>query len=306
MNFSVTILGSSSAIPTIERNLSSQIISYGPELYMIDCGEGTQQQLNRFGIKTNRIEQIFISHMHGDHFYGLIGLLSTLSLQNRLKALTVYGPPELEKVIQLQLEVSHIQPSYPIHFIKVDPADYRLIFEDKNFYVYSIPLLHRIPATGFLFREKKKRRKIRKEFVEAVEVPVSAFNDIIAGKDFTGPDGKVYPNREITIDPPSPRAYAYCADTKYTDAIIPYLKNVDLLYHEATFMEEKAINAEERFHSTAKQAATIARKTGAGKLIIGHFSTRYKDLNPLLNEARKVFPETYLAEDGVTFDIPVS
>lgn len=306
IRFSVTILGSSSATPTSERNPTSQLVNHHDRLFMIDCGEGTQVTLRKLKIHFQKVNHIFISHLHGDHFYGLIGLISSMHLLGRDHELHIYGPPELEELIYYQLRASQTTLIYPLAFHSTRSDEPGIIYEDSFLEVSTFPLNHRIATTGFLFREKPGWRKVIKEKALAIKIPAWAYEKIRKGEDFTDEDGKFYPNDELTFDPPPSRSYAYCSDTAYHESVAGYIKGADLLYHEATFMNDREANAKEKFHSTASQAGKIAMLAGVKKLILGHFSARYDDLNPLLEEARVNFPETYLALEGVTFDIPVA
>jgi ribonuclease Z len=303
MSFSITILGCSSAIPTVERNSSGQIINYHDKLYLIDCGEGTQIQLRRYINRIQRLQCIFISHLHGDHFFGLVGLISSLHLLGRTKELHVYGPQGLEEIILIQLSYSQTELAYNLVFHVTNPGISELIYDDKELQVTTIPLAHRIPTHGFLFKEKPGLRKIKKEVVLSEKISYTAYDNIKKGADYVMPDGTVVSNASLTIAPPSPRSYAYCSDTRYTETIIPLIKGVDILYHEATFLKDLSEQAQLKFHSTAEQAARIAQLAGVKKLIIGHYSARYDDTQPLLAEAKSIFDETELAYDGLTLII---
>jgi ribonuclease Z len=330
-------------------------------LFLIDCAEGTQLQLRRFKIHFQRIKHIFISHLHGDHFYGLIGLLTSFHLLGRKDELHLYAHEELKDIIDIQLRASRTTLIYPVVFHTLTEAgqqvngstgqqgnggtreqgtrnqrpvtsdqrpvtsdqrpvtsdqrpatsDQRqqatgnreLIFEDDALFVYAFPLLHSVPTCGFLFREKMQLRKIRKDVINKLQVPIEWMTRIKSGEDYLDDNGKVYSNNEMTQDPPAPRTYAYCSDTAYSEEIIPYIKGADLLYHEATFLSDMAATAREKLHSTAAEAATIANLAGVKKLIIGHFSARYDDPEALLTEAREIFPATELAEDGKVFNV---
>ncbi|MFC2102543.1 ribonuclease Z [Bacteroidota bacterium] len=262
MTFSVTILGSNSAIPTLHRNPSAHLVNLNERLFLIDCAEGTQLQLRKYKIHFQRIRHIMISHLHGDHYFGLIGFLTTMHLLGRKDELHIYAPARLEEIIQIQLDVSFTVLNYPLIFHPLVSGGLELLFEDERVTVHSFPLLHSIPTFGFIFREKIKVRKI-----------------------------------------PAKRSYAYCSDTAYDERIIPFVSGVDLLYHETTFMKDKAAAAADKMHSTTIEAATIAKKSKVKKLLIGHFSARYDDLFPLLEEAKTLFPETFLAEDGITIQV---
>jgi len=262
MTFSLTVLGCSSAIPVYNRNLSAHLLNVNERFFLIDCGEGTQFQLRKYHLSFNRIRHIFISHLHGDHFFGLIGLLNSMHLLGRKEAIHLYAPCELEEIIDIQLNTSQTRFVFPLHFhpLRMDSCD--LILEEERIAVHSFPLKHSIPVCGFVFREKNPPRKV-----------------------------------------PQARSYAYCSDTGYDESILPFIQGVHLLYHEATFMQELAAMAAEKLHSTALEAARIASKAKVKKLIIGHFSARYEDLEPLLAEARNIFPETYLAVEGERMDL---
>jgi ribonuclease Z len=303
MAIALTILGSNSAIPSIGRNPSAHLLSVNERLFLIDCAEGTQLQLRKFHIHFQRIVKIFISHMHGDHYFGLIGLLNTFHLLGRKEELHLYAPPELKEIIDLQLVSSMTVLNYPLYFHLITPNGYNLVCEDENVAVHSFPLLHSVPTCGFIFRQKKQSRKIRREAVEELSIPLQELKNIKNGADYTDDRGILHPNDTMTLDPPQPRSYAYCADTAYTESIIPYICGCDLLYHEATFMKDMSKTAKDKFHSTTIEAAEIARKAKVKKLLIGHFSARYDDLQPLLDEAKTVFPETFLAQDGAVLQV---
>ena len=303
MTFEITILGSSSATPIYSRHPTAQVLNINERLFLIDCGEGTLIQMNRFRIKFHRINHIFISHLHGDHYLGLMGLLSTMHLQGRTEPIHLYAPKDLQEIIDIQLRYSETILRYEIIFHPVNPESSKLIFEDEDIEVRTIVLNHRIPCTGFLFSEKPKQRKLKKEKLIEYSIPVTAYHDLKHGEDYISEDGKVISNTEVTTDPRLPRSYAFCSDTLYNEQIIPLIKGIDLLYHEATFMNDKIERAAETFHTTAEQAATIASKAKVKRLLIGHFSARYKNLYPLLEEAKEVFKNTTLALEGDRFTI---
>ncbi|MEY4593850.1 MAG: hypothetical protein RIQ47_260 [Bacteroidota bacterium] len=303
MSFEVTILGSSSATPIYQRHPTAQVLQIHERFFLVDCGEGTLIQLNRYQIKFHRINHIFISHLHGDHYLGLMGLLSTMHLQGRKAPLHLFGPNELWEIIELQLRHSQTQLRYPIQFHSIDANNTTVLYEDESVRVTTILLKHRIPCTGFLFEEMPKPRRIIKEKLAGLTIPLEAYNEIKAGQDLVLEDGRVVSNQELTMDPPPVRRYAYCSDTIYDESLIDIVRGVDLLYHEATFLHELAERAAETFHSTARQAATIALKSKVKRLIIGHFSARYKSLYPLLDEAKEVFDNTTLAMEGDRFSI---
>jgi len=303
MKFEVTILGSSSATPIFNRNPTSQALNVNDRLYLIDCGEGTQQQMLRFDIKASRIDHIFISHLHGDHYLGLVGLLSSLHLNGRIKPLKIYCPPQLKEIVDLQLRYSETTLQYPLDYVFTNADKAEMLLDNQDITVESIPLNHRISCTGFLFKEKKRLRKLIKEKIEGLEIPIAYYSALKKGADFIMPNGEVLKNDTLTIDSSDPKAYAYCSDTLYDEMYFKQISDVTLLYHEATFLNNMLDRAIETHHTTALQAANVALITHARKLLIGHFSARYKTLNELLDEARSIFPETELAIEGRTFVI---
>jgi ribonuclease Z len=303
MKFELTILGSSSATPIFNRNPTSQALNINERLYLIDCGEGTQQQMLRFDIKASRIDHIFISHLHGDHYLGLVGLLSSLHLNGRIKPLKIYGPPHLKEIIDLQLNYSETTLQYPVEFKFTNPVKAEIILDNQDITVETVPLDHGIACTGFLFREKKRLRKLLKNKLEEINIPVEYFSALKKGADYVAPDGKVYKNDSLTSDSDQPKTYVYCSDTLCNEMYFKQISSATLLYHEATFLNNMLERANETRHTTALQAGEIALKTKAKRLLIGHFSARYKTLNELLEEARAVFPETDLAIEGKTFMI---
>ena len=301
MNFSVTILGSSSAIPTLNRFTSSQVVNYDNKLFLIDCGEGTQMQLRKYEIKINRINHIFISHLHGDHYLGLMGLLSSYHLMGRKKDLHVYSPPELEEIIEIQKKVAGALFQYEVIFHILTDENEGIIYEDDKLTVSSVKLLHRVPTFGFIFNEKKKEKKIYKEAIAAYSLSIDDILNIKRGVKFYDKKGNPVPENLLTCPDEPSKMYAYISDTAYNEAIVNRIKNVDLLYHEATFGEEMKKIAAEKFHSTALEAATIAKKAHAKELIIGHFSARYSTVDPLLKEARSVFKNSVCVEEGMNY-----
>lgn len=303
MKFEVTILGSSSATPIFNRNPTAQILNINEKLYLVDCAEGTQQQMLRFDIKASRIDYIFISHLHGDHYLGLVGLLSSMHLNGRKKTLKVFCPPPLKEIVDLQLKYSETTLNYPVEFIFTDATTKGVILENQDIFVETIPLNHRIPCTGFLFRQKKRLRKLIKEKIEELEIPIPYYPAIKKGNDYEAPNGTIYKNSILTIEPQEPKSYAYVSDTLYNENYLPQINSVTLLYHEATFLNDMLDRANQTHHTTALQAGEVAVKVNAGKLVIGHFSARYKTLNELLDEAQSVFPNTELAVEGKTFII---
>ncbi|MBK0379490.1 ribonuclease Z [Mucilaginibacter segetis] len=303
MRFEVTILGSSSATPIFNRNPTAQILNINEKLYLIDCAEGTQQQMLRFDVKASRIDYIFISHLHGDHYLGLVGLLSSLHLNGRKKALKLYGPAPLKEILDLQLKYSETTLQYPLEFIATTADRRAIILDNQDVIIETIPLNHRIPCTGFFIKQKKRLRKIIREKVEEFNIPVAYFTALKKGRDYEAPDGTIYKNESLTLDSEEPKSYAYCSDTLFGEQYFEQIKDVTLLYHEATFLNDMLERAIQTHHTTALQAAQVALSVNAGKLIIGHFSARYKTLVDLLSEAQSVFPATELAIEGKTFII---
>lgn len=301
--FEVHILGCGSALPTTRHNASSQVVRIGNKQFMIDCGEGTQLQLRKSHLHFSFINHIFISHLHGDHCFGLIGMISTFGLLGRNAPLHIYAHPMLQKIIQPQMDFFCKELPYHVEFHNIDPTQHKTIYEDKSITVETLPQKHRIPCCGFLFKEKPKKRHIIGEMMEYYNIPTYLRQGIKDGDDFTTTDGQIIPNDRLTRDADPSRSYAYCSDTLPCPENKIYLNEINLLYHEATFAESEKKRAAETFHSTALQAAEIALEAKVHKLIIGHFSSRYTDDNILLNEAKELFPNTKLAYEGATFSI---
>lgn len=301
MKFEVTVLGSSSATPVFNRNPSAQLLNCNEKYYLIDCGEGTQHQLIRFNIKAARIDYIFITHLHGDHYLGLVGLLSSLHLNGRTKPMQIFGPAALLEILEIQFKYSDTTLRYPIEFFAIDPTASTQIFENSDLTVRTIILNHRIPCTGFVFEQKKRQRKLIKE--KSDDVPMAYYTALKKGIDVTLPNGDVLRSEDYTTPPEAPRSYAYCSDTLFDERYFPTIMNCDTLYHEATFLHELLDRAKETHHTTALQAAEIANIIHAKKLLIGHFSSRYKTLQMLLEEAQSVFENTELAIEGRTFQL---
>ncbi|WP_113922724.1 ribonuclease Z [Cognataquiflexum aquatile] len=304
MEFEVTILGSNSAIPAHGRNQTSQLVSVGNSFLLIDCGEGTQIQLRKFKLKFGRIDFILISHLHGDHFYGLMGLISSFHLVKRERLLTIFGPSGLDEIITTQLKYTNTKLSFPLRFVPTQAEGKNLILEEPMFRVFTFPLQHRIPCTGFLIEEKPGLRNMVKEKLVKTKMPVEAIVSLREGKDVVDPDGKVlYRVEEYTYPPKQSKKYGYCSDTVFDPTLVNFINGVDLLYHEATFGDDETERAGTTFHSTSRQAGIIAMKANVGKLLLGHYSSRYKDLTPILDQAKEVFENTYLSEEGVTYSI---
>ena len=270
---------------------------------MIDCGEGTQIQVRRSKVHFSKVQAVFISHLHGDHCFGLFGMLSTFGMTGRTAPLQVYAPKEFEEYFNLSMELFCKGLGYTVTFRPIETTETAVIYEDKSLTVETIPLEHRIPCCGFLFREKPTAPHIRRDMIDYYNIPISQISNIKAGADWTTADGETIPNSRLTTPADKPRSYAYCSDTAYRPALIPLLQGVDLLYHEATFPRERAARAAETGHSTAEQAAEIARASGVGRLLIGHYSARYSDATPLLEEARALFPETTAADELMTLEV---
>ncbi len=307
MDFQLKILGANSATPAYGRHPTSQLLIIDRNHFLIDCGEGTQIQLIKYKAKPGKINHIFVSHLHGDHFFGLIGLLTSMSLNGRENDLHVFGPPNLAEIITMHLKYTGAVFGYKLHFTPIEQAGIRL-FENKTLTVDTIPLEHRVPCFGFLFREKPKPYRIDKDKLAAAvseNFSIQDMHELKAGKDLYDEQGQVrYYNKALTIAPKESRSYAYCSDTRFNLELADWVRGVNLLYHEATFLNDKADEALARYHSTAEQAATIAKKAQVKQLLIGHYSSRYKDLTPFLEEAQPIFPNTTLAIEGKDYIIP--
>jgi ribonuclease Z len=303
MSFSLTILGSNSALPTSERYPTAQILNVSERFFLIDCGEGTQMQMRKYRVKLTKIDHICISHLHGDHLFGLMGLISTLGLLGRKQPLTIFAHPDLENLLAPHLRYFCADLPYHIQFTALNLKERQTIFEDKKVKVESLPLKHRISACGFIFSEQPQQPNIRKECIDRYDLTIAEIVKIKEGGDLMLDNGQIIPNAELVIPAPLPRSYAFCSDTKYFKALADDVKGIDLLYHESTFLQQDLALAKKTGHSTAAQAAQIAKDANVKRLLIGHFSTRYKDLGSYLEEARAIFPETYLATDGSFFEI---
>jgi ribonuclease Z len=298
MNFEVTILGSNSAIPTANKFPSSQLVTVNHHYYLIDCGEGTQMQLRKYGIKFQRIEAIFISHLHGDHFFGLIGLLMTMQLLGRTKPLTIYSHIGLKEIIELQFKVSGGRINFPLTFVDLARNQEGVILSDKNVEIKTFPLDHRISCNGFVIKEQEKPKTLVKELCDEYEISIAEYQNIKAGNDVVNIHGKMILNNLVTRNPSRARSYAYCSDTCYFEQIIEHIKGVDLLYHEATFADDMLVRAKQTKHSTGRQAATIAKLAKVKKMLIGHFSVRYENVSLILEEAREIFENVSVAKEG--------
>jgi ribonuclease Z len=303
VNFSLTILGSSSALPTSKRFPTAHLLNVNERFFLIDCGEGTQIQLRRYKAKFSRINHIFISHMHGDHLFGLFGLLSSFNLLGRKADLHIFGPSEMKTFIDFFITHFSHSSTYKIILHSTGHKKKQLIYENKNLEVYSFPLKHRIPTTGFLFVEKRAELNLNKLAIEKYKPGISALAGIKNGRDLELENGKIIPNKDLTLKKWRNRSYAFCSDTTFYPKIAEILKGVDILYHEATFSQADATLATETFHSTARQAAEIAKMAKVSKLLIGHYSNRYKDTDILLNEAKEVFENSFAVSEGEVYNV---
>ncbi len=303
LDFHLRILGSSSALPTSQRMPTSQVVVYNSTPYLIDCAEGTQVQLRRFNVPMLKINHIFISHTHGDHIYGIFGLLSSYNLMGRKSDLNIYAPAEFESIYSTVLKLNNDELKYKVKFSPLNPEGKILIYQNKHLSVYSFPLIHSKSIWGFSFEEKQKDKNIIKEKIEELNLSISDIVKLKRGEDLVKADGEIIPNNLLTIEPTKPRKYVFCTDTLPVKSIKKYIENPDLLYHEATFANEHKDIAKQTMHTTAEQAANIALVVNAKKLIIGHFSSRYKKLDGLLKEAASVFPDTILAHDGMKISV---
>jgi len=304
MSLKLTILGCHSATPRLNAHPTAQFLEIKNHNFLIDCGEGTQVQLRKYRIKFSKIKHIFISHLHGDHFYGLVGLISTFRLLNRTTELHIYGPKGLKEIITLQLKLSNSWTHYPLIFHELTSKKSELIFEDANVEVHTIPLDHRIYTNGFLFKEKLGERKLNTSAIlQYPEIEICDYQNLKLGKDYVLENGSVVKNKTLTFNPNAVLSYAFCSDTAYSPEIIPLIKNVTCLYHETTFLKDKEALATSTKHSTASQAAEIAKQALVKQLIVGHFSGRYKNIEAFKTEAMQVFENTLLAEEGKVFII---
>lgn len=301
--FKIRILGCGSALPTLKHFASSQIIEVRDKTFMVDCGEGTQIQVRRARIHFNKILALFITHLHGDHCFGLIGLISTLGMLGRTAPLHIYAPKELGPILKLQMDFFCNGLEYEVTFHEVDTSVTGIVYEDKSVIVKSIPLNHRIACCGYMFSEKPTLPHIRRDMIDFYRIPECYRNNIKNGADWITPEGEVIPNNRLTEPAAAPRSYAYCSDTKYLPELYKLVYGVNLLYHEATYCSENENRASLYYHSTAKQAATVALNAKAKSLLLGHFSARYDNENAILNEARNIFPNTYLANEMSVFDV---
>lgn len=303
MIFRIQILGSGSATPRLHRNPSAQYVNVLERHILIDCAEGTQMQMQKFKVKPQRIQIILISHLHGDHYLGLIGLLSSMHLNGRKKPVQIYAPEPLKEIINLQLHHSKTTLGFEIQFHTLNSNESELIFEDNLIEIRTIPLEHRIYCNGFLIKEKEKPRNISKEAIKKYNIPVAMMHRLAKGEDWIKEDGNVIKNNLLTLAPQQPRCFAYCSDTRYAESIIDIIKNVDLLYHEATFLNNLSDRAKKTYHTTAEQAASIAVMANVRKLLLGHFSARYMDVEDFIKEAQPIFENVVVVNDGDIYDL---
>mgnify|MGYP004535060945 CR=1 FL=1 len=301
--FKIHILGCGSALPTLRHYASSQVIEVRNKLFMVDCGEGTQIQLRRSRIRFTKLSAVFISHLHGDHCFGLIGMISTFGMLGRTATLKVYGPKELGPMLDSMMSLFCQGLEFKVEFHAVDTTRQAVVYEDKSVTVETVPLQHRIACCGYLFREKPTLPHIRRDMIDCYEIPLSQIQNIKNGADWTAPDGEIVPNSRLTVPADPPRSYAYCSDTRYMPRLYERVEGVSTLYHESTYHSRDVARAKLYYHSTAEQAAMVARDAHVGKLLLGHYSARYDDESELLDEARSVFPESYLSDEGKVFDV---
>lgn len=301
--FRIHILGCGSALPTLKHNASSQVVDIRGKLFMVDCGEGTQVQLRRSRVSFTRVQVVFISHLHGDHCLGLIGMISTFGMLGRTATLHVYAPGEFEPMLQMQIDMFCKGLEFEVVFHAVDTTKHQVIYEDKSLTVASIPLEHRVPCCGFLFREKPLLPHIRRDMIDCYQIPISQINNIKNGADWITEEGELVENSRLTYPAEAPCSYAYCSDTRYIPTLHQLVKGVDVLYHESTYDSEHEARAKLYYHSTAAQAAQVALDAGVGKLLLGHYSARYDDESVILREAQRIFPNSFLTAEEMIFDV---
>ena len=301
--FKIYILGCGSALPTLHHNASSQVVEVRQKLFMVDCGEGTQMQLRRSHIRFLNIRCVFISHLHGDHCFGLVGMLSTFGMLGRTMPLHIYAPTDMEPLLALEKQLFLQGLTYEVVFHGVDTKTQKVVYEDRSLTVETLPLRHRVPCCGYLFREKPTLPHIRRDMIDYLNIPFSQINNIKNGADWTTEDGKTISNNRLVLTADAPRSYAYCSDTCYLPKLHERIKGVNLLYHESTYASDYPERAKKFFHSTSQQAAQVARDAGAGQLLLGHYSARYDNEQQLLEEARQIFPNSFLTDEGAVFDV---
>ncbi|HEU4575411.1 MAG TPA: ribonuclease Z [Chitinophagaceae bacterium] len=299
--FAVTILGNNSAVPAFDRHPTSQVVMMDGHSFLVDCGEGTQTQMIRYKIRRSKISHIFISHLHGDHYFGLIGLINSFGLLNHTQDLTIFAPAPLQQIMELQLSVAKTSLPFNLYFRCIDKAG--ILLDDEKFTVKCFPTSHRIECYGFLFAEKKKPRKVDPDKARQFEIPASFYERLKEGEDYVQKDGRIIKNELVTLPGQPGKTYAYCADTKYDESLLPHIHKADLVYHETTYLDNLRERAESRFHATTRQAGLIAQKANVKKLLIGHFSSKYETLDEFEKETREVFSNTDLALEGVTYTV---
>ncbi len=301
--FKIHILGCGSALPTLQHNASSQVVEIRGKMFMVDCAEGTQTQLRRSKINFQRLQAVFISHLHGDHCFGLIGMISTFGLMGRTAPLRIYGPKELGPVLDMLITTFCDKLCFEVVFLPVDTKTRAVVYEDRSLTVETIPLQHRVPCAGYLFREKPTLPHIRRDMIDFYGIPFSQINNIKAGADWVTENGEAIANVRLVTPADKPRSYAYCSDTRYVPDLWKEVEGVDVLYHESTYASDYADRARMYFHSTAKEAAEVAKAAHVGKLLLGHYSARYNDESKILMEARAVFPNSFLTKEGMTVSV---
>lgn len=301
--FKIHILGCGSALPTLHHNATSQIVEIRGKFFMIDCGEGTQIQVRRSKVHFSKVQAVFISHLHGDHCFGLFGMISTFGMTGRTAPLQIYAPKEFEDYFKLSMELFCKGLEYKVIFHPVDTTETNVIYEDKSLTVETIPLEHRVPCCGFLFREKPTAPHIRRDMIDYYNIPISQINNVKAGSDWTTIDGDIIPNSRLTTPADNPRSYAYCSDTRYMKQLYKKVIGVNVLYHESTYASEHKDRAKTYYHSTSQEAATVAYEACVGKLLLGHYSARYINEDVLLSEAKAIFPNSFLTNEGMVFEV---
>lgn len=301
--FRVHILGCGSALPTLHHFNAAQIVELRGKMFLVDCGDGTQIQLRRSRVRFTSVNHVFISHLHGDHCFGLMGIISTFGLLGRTAPLYIYAPAALGPILEMQLKMFCSRNSYDVVFKPLDTTQRQVVYEDRSLSVETIPLEHTMPCCGFLFKEKPTLPHIRRDMIDCYEIPISQINNIKNGMDWTTPDGEVIPNSRLTVPSAPVRSYAYCSDTRYMPTLYAQLQGVSTLYHESTYDSSNEKNAAKYYHSTAAQAAMVARDANAGKLVLGHYSSRYDDEKCLLEEAKAIFEKTILSNEMMVIDV---
>ncbi|WP_314667063.1 ribonuclease Z [Prevotella aurantiaca] len=301
--FKIHILGCGSALPTLHHNATCQIVEIRGKFFMIDCGEGSQIQVRRSKVHFSKVQAVFISHLHGDHCFGLFGMISTFGMTGRTAPLQIYAPKEFEDYFKLSMELFCKGLGYKVTFHPVDTTETNVIYEDKSLTVETIPLEHRVPCCGFLFCEKPTAPHIRRDMIDFYNIPISQINNVKAGADWTTIDGDIIPNSRLTTPADNPRSYAYCSDTRYMKQLYKKVSGVNVLYHESTYASEHKDRAKTYYHSTSQEAATVAHEACVGKLLLGHYSARYINEDVLLSEAKAIFPNSFLTNEGMVFEV---